>query len=53
MLKKIFISKNLCSNNNLYLPNIIFSLIAKYKKLITIIVLKHNAYFLNLKNNLC
>ena len=52
MLKKIFILTNLGSKNNLYLSNII-SDIAKNKKLMNLIFSKNNAYFFNLKSNLC
>ena len=53
MLKKIFILANLVSKNNLYLSNIIASDIAKNKKLMPLIFLKNNAYFFNLKSNIC
>ena len=53
MLKKIFILTNLGSKNNLYLSNIIASDITKNKKLMPLIFTKNNAYFFNLKSNLC
>ena len=53
MLKKNFILTNFGSKNNLYLSNIIISDIAKNKKLMTLIFSKNNAYFFNLKSNLC
>ena len=53
MLKKIFILTNIGCKNNLYLLNIITSSIAKNKKIMYIIFSKYNAYFLNLKSNLC
>ena len=53
MLKENFISKNLGSKNNLYFSNIITSDIAKNKKLMPLIFSKNNAYFFNLKSNIC
>lgn len=53
MLKKIFTSTKLESKNNLYLSNIIASDIAKNKKLMPLIFSKNNAYFFNLKSNIC
>ena len=53
MLKKKFISINLRSKNNFYLSNIIISRMAKNKKLMNISFSKNNAYFFNLKSNLC
>ena len=53
MLKKNFILTNFGSKNNLYLSNIIISDIAKNKKLMNLIFSKNNAYFFNLKSNLC
>ena len=53
MLKKIFILTSFGSKNNLYFPNIIINDIAKNKKLMNIIFSKKNAYFFNLKRNLC
>ena len=53
MLKKIFTLTNLESKNNLYLSNIIASDMAKDKKLIPLIFSKNNAYFFNLKINIC
>ena len=53
MLKKKFISKNLGFENNLYLSNTIISLTEKHKKLMTLVFLKSNAYFFNLKSTLC
>ena len=53
MLKKNFISTNLGPKNNLYFLNIITSDIAKDKKLIPLIFSKNNAYFFNLKSNIC
>ena len=53
MLKKNFILTNLGSKNNLYLSNIIASDIAKNKKLMPLIFSKNNAYFFNLKSNIC
>ncbi len=53
MLKKIFISTNPSFKNNLYLSNIIKIGIIEYRKLVTIIFSKNNAYFFNLKSNLC
>ena len=53
MLKKNFILTNLGSKNNLYLSNIIISGIAKNKKIMNLIFSKNNAYFFNLKSNLC
>ena len=53
MLKKIFILTNLEAKNNLYLSNIIASDIAKNKKLMPLIFSKNNAYFFNLKSNIC
>ena len=53
MLKKKFISKNLCSKYNFYLSNIIISGIAKNKKLMNLFFSINNVYFFNLKSNLC
>ena len=53
MLKKNFTLTNLGSKNNLYLSNIIATDIAKNKKLMPLIFSKNNAYFFNLKSNLC
>ena len=53
MLKKIFISENLGSNDNLYFSNIIISDIDKNKKLMFLIFLKNSTYFFNLKSNIC
>ena len=53
MLKKIFTLTNLELKNNLYLSNIIASDIAKNKKPMPLIFLKNNAYFFNLKSNIC
>ena len=53
MLKKIFILTNFASKNNLYLLNIIISSIAKNKKIMNLIFSRNNAYFFNLKSNLC
>ena len=53
MLKKNFILTNFGSKNNLYLSNIIISDIAKNKKLMLLLFSKNNAYFFNLKSNIC
>ena len=53
MLKTIFILTNFGSKNNLHLSNIIISGIAKNKKFMNLIFSKNNAYFFNLKSNLC
>ena len=53
MLKKIFTLTNLEYENNFYLSNIIASDIAKNKKLMPLIFSKNNAYFFNLKSNIC
>ena len=52
MLKKKFILINLSTKNNLYL-SIIISRIDEYKKLMTPIFLRNNAFFFNLQSNLC
>ena len=53
MLKKKFILTNFASKNNLYLSNIIISGIDKNKKLMNLIFSRNDAYFFNLKSNLC
>ena len=53
MLKKIFTLTNLEPKNNLYLSNIITNDIAKNNKLMPLIFSKNNAYFFNLKSNIC
>ena len=53
MLKKKIILINPGSKNNLYLSKIIIRAIANHKKLMPLIFLKNNAYFLNLESNLC
>ena len=53
MLKKKFILTSYGSKNNLYLSSIIISGIDKNKKLMNLIFSKNNAYFFNLKSNLC
>ena len=53
MVKKNFILTDLGSKNNLYLSNIIASDVAKNKKLMSLIFTNNNAYFFNLKSNLC
>lgn len=53
MLKKIFTLTNLEPKNNLYLSNIIAGDIAKNKKLMSLIFSKNNAYYFNLKSNIC
>ena len=53
MLKKNFILTNFGPKNNLYLSNITASDIAKNKKLMPLIFSKNNAYFFNLKSNIC
>lgn len=53
MLKKIFTLTNLEPKNDLHLSNIIASDIAKNKKLMPLIFSKNNAYFFNLKSNIC
>ena len=52
MFKKIFILINLNTRISLYFKNIIIHEIMIQKKLL-ITVLKNNAYFYNLKSNLC
>ena len=53
MLKKNFISTNSGCKKNSYLLNIIISSIAKNKKIMNLIFSRNNAYFFNLKSNLC
>ena len=53
MLKKNFKSTNFVFINNLYLSNFIISYVAKNKKIMSLIFLKNNAYFFNLKSNIC
>ena len=53
MLKKIFTLTNLELKNNLYLSNIIASDNDRNKKLMPLIFSKNNAYFFNLKSNIC
>jgi hypothetical protein len=53
MLKKNFILINYGSKSNLYLSNTISSNLFKNMKLMYLIFTKNNAYFFNLKSNLC
>ncbi len=53
MLKKNIILTNFSCKNNLFLSNIIISIISKSKKSMNLIFSKFNTYIFNLKSNLC